>query len=75
MAQKTTVDPATRISRDDLESKFRDLQQGVQTSVDSRKKTIATGLAVGGVLLLVVIFLLGKRSGKRKRTFVEIRRL
>jgi hypothetical protein len=34
-----------------------------------------TAVAVGGVVLLVIFYLLGRRSGKRKTTFVEIRRV
>ncbi len=64
-----------RISREDLESKFRDAQTDLQGKIDDKKQTLMTVAVVGGVLLLLVFFLLGKRSGKRKTTFVEIRRV
>ena len=64
-----------RITRDDLESKFRQLQDNVQGRVDDKKQTVVSaGIAVG-VLLLVIFFLLGKRRGRRKTTLVEIRRI
>mgnify|MGYP006953691106 CR=1 FL=1 len=64
-----------RITRDDLEAKFRIAQDGLQGKLEDKKQTLITVVAVGGVLLLVIFFLLGRRAGKKKTTFVEIRRL
>ena len=65
----------TKITRDDLENKLRALQGDVQGKVDDRKSTLMAAGAGLGTLLLVIFFLLGKRSGKKKSTFVEIRRI
>ena len=62
-AQPTT--PEEPITRSDLERGFRSIQDGVKKQVEDRKST----------LLTVIIFLLGRRSGKKKTTFVEIRRV
>ena len=64
-----------RITRDDLESRFRQLQDNVQGRVDDKKSTLATVGAVGGIVLLLIFFFLGKRRGKKKTTLVEIRRV
>lgn len=64
-----------RITRDDLESKFREAQGGWQSKLDDKKQTLASIATVGGVVLLILVFLIGKRSGKKKTTFVEIRRV
>jgi uncharacterized membrane protein YvbJ len=64
-----------RITRDDLEAKFKALQDDVQGKVTDKKQTIQTAAIAGGVLLLLIFFFLGKRSGKKKTTFVEIRRV
>jgi hypothetical protein len=64
-----------RISRDDLEAKFRQVQDEVQGKVNDKKQTLVTAAAVGGIVLLLLFFFLGKRSGKKKTTFVEIRRV
>ena len=74
MAQSPTAS-AKRVSRDDLESKFRAFQTGVQDKVEGSKQTLIAGAAVGGFLLLLLVFLVGKRSGKKKTTLVEIRRI
>jgi hypothetical protein len=65
----------TKITRDDLERKLRALQGDVQGKVDDQKSTLMTAGAGAGMLLLIIFFLLGKRSGKKKTTFVEIRRI
>ncbi|MCU1396246.1 MAG: hypothetical protein JWM34_4674 [Ilumatobacteraceae bacterium] len=64
-----------RVSRDDLEAKFRSFQGGVQSQVDSKRSTLMAAAAGGGFLLLLLVFLIGKRSGKKKTTLVEIRRV
>lgn len=64
-----------KITPADLESKFREVQGQVDAvAEDGRQKAIP--IAVGaGLLLIVLVYLLGKRSGKRKSTVVQIRRL
>ena len=64
-----------RITRDDLESRFRQLQDTVQAKVDDKKKAMTSAGVFTGVLLLLVFFMLGHRRGKRKTTLVEIRRI
>ena len=64
-----------RITRDDIESQLRALGGDVSDEVDNKRKTIVTGVAVSALVLLILFFLLGKRSGKKKTTIVEIRRV
>ncbi len=66
---------AQRITRADLEGKFRSVQQDLQAKVDDKKSNIVAAVAVGGVVLLVIFFILGRRSGRKRTTFVEIRRV
>ena len=64
-----------KITRDDLEAKFRALQGDVQSKVDDKKQTMMTVAAGAGVLVVIIIFLLGRRSGRKRTTLVEIRRV
>ncbi len=66
---------ASQISEDDLRRKFSALQSEVQGTVEEQKTSIAAGAAAIGVVLLLVMFMLGKRSGKKKSAIVEIRRV
>jgi hypothetical protein len=64
-----------RITRDQIEAKFRELTGEVGGEVESARPQILTvGLAVG-VTVLAVVFLVGRRTGKRKSTVVEVRRI
>jgi hypothetical protein len=65
---------AQRITRDDLESKFRSVQADIQGKVEDKKQSLATAVAVGGIVLLLIFFVLGRRAGSKRTTFVEIRR-
>ena len=64
-----------RISREDIEAKLRVLQGDVQGKVEDRKSTVMVVAGGIGVILVIVFFLLGRRSGKRRSTVVEIRRV
>ena len=63
------------IRREDLEGRLRDLKDDVDMIKES---TLGLGIAAGGIallVLLVIVFLLGKRRGKKKYAFLEIRRV
>ncbi len=64
-----------RITRDDLEAKFRALQDDVQGKVMDKRQTLVTAGSAVAVVVILIVFFLGKRSGRKKTTFVEIRRL
>lgn len=63
------------ISRTDIENKLRALQGDVQNRVEDRKSTIMVVAGAIGVVLVVTFYLLGRRSGRRRSTLVEIRRV
>jgi hypothetical protein len=63
------------ITRDQIEAKFRELTGDVSEEVESTKSQVITvGLAVG-VALVAVVFLIGRRNGRRKSAIVEVRRV
>lgn len=68
--------PATqRITRDDLEAKFREVVDGTRQEVASAKATLMTIAALGVVIVAAVAFLMGRRRGRKRTTVVEIRRM
>ncbi len=63
------------ISRDDIESKLRELQGEVDEGVDTAR-SVGTVVAVGAVVAVVVVaYWLGRRRGRKRRTVLEIRRI
>jgi hypothetical protein len=64
-----------RITRDQIEAKFRELTGEVSDEVEStRSQLVTVGLAVG-VVLVAAVFLIGRRNGRRKSAIVEVRRI
>lgn len=63
-----------KITRDELESKFRALQADIQSRAMGKKESIVSTVAIAGVVLMVVSYLLGRRRGRKRAGRVEIRR-
>jgi len=70
----TSTSPNGRVTRKDIETKLRQIRGDVDTAEEAAKGigTIAAGAAV--VALVVIVYLFGKRRGKRASTVVEVRR-
>jgi hypothetical protein len=75
MAKRRDPEPAKPVTRDDLERGFAGIQQGLKQQVDDRRSVVVSIAGGLGLFLIVIVFLLGRRSGKKKTTFVEIRRV
>lgn len=66
--------PGGRITPDDIRGKLEELAGGVEAKAQAARPLL-TYAAVGGVVLVALAaFWLGRRSGRRRSTVVEIRR-
>ena len=64
-----------KITRDDIEAKFREMTGGVTEEVEGvRSQALAIGLAVV-VASVALVYLVGRRRGRRRSTIVEVRRI
>ncbi|HET9730572.1 MAG TPA: hypothetical protein VFR41_14165 [Acidimicrobiia bacterium] len=64
-----------KITRDDIESKLRELRGEVDERTEAAKVP-AMAIAVGAVMLTVVAaYWFGKRRGKKRQMVLEIRRI
>jgi hypothetical protein len=64
-----------KITREQLQEKFREVTGGVQDEVSGvRSQAMTVGLAVA-VAVVAVTFLIGRRSGRRRSAVVEVRRI
>ena len=67
--------PDRKITRNDIESKFRELQGDVDHAADERiSYAVVAGVAVS-FSIVAVAFWLGKRRGRRKNAVIEVRRI
>jgi len=74
-ASAATTTTNTKITPEDLRDKLQSFQGDVQGKVDDQKTTLATVAGGVGLALMIIMFLVGKRSGKKKSAIVEIRRV
>ena len=66
---------AEKITRDQIEAKLREVTGGVTSDVEEvRSQALAIGLGIV-VVSVAVVFLIGRRMGRRKSTIVEVRRI
>jgi hypothetical protein len=63
------------ITRDDIERSLRSIQTGMTERVRSKRAMIVQGATIAGIVLVIIVFLLGRRSGRKRNTIVEIRRV
>lgn len=63
--------PQDRVTRADLEDKFRSLQRQVTGDVEERKSMVVVGAVGAGLLALLVSYLLGRRRGRRSRSGLD----
>jgi hypothetical protein len=62
---------AEKITRDQIEAKLREVTGGVTGDVEDVR---SQGLGIV-VISVAVVFLFGRRMGRRKSTIVEVRRI
>jgi hypothetical protein len=67
--------PGGKVEIGDIHAKLVEIRGDVDETVE-RAKPVGLYVAVGGALLVIILaFLLGRSRGRRKDTWVEIRRL
>ena len=64
-----------RITRDDIESKLREIKGEVDETTEQAKPIGLALAAVAAVVVVGVVYLLGRRKGTKLSTVVEIRRV
>jgi len=73
--KSNTPNSNSRISAEDIESKLRSLQGDVQDKVEDQKTNVLIASGVVALVLVIAFYFLGRRSGRRRSTLVEVRRV
>ena len=69
------MSPNDPITRDHIEERIRSIQTEIE-GVESETRSYATiAMAAVAVTVVVLVFALGSRRDRKRRTFVEIRRV
>lgn len=63
-----------RIVPDDIKAKLREIQGEATSAVEDAKSRMIAAVAVAGAVVVVGIYLLGRRAGRRRSTIIEITR-
>ncbi len=64
-----------RITRADIEAKLRAIRDDIEPVGDQAKGGLMAAAPVVVAVLVIGAYLLGKRSGKKRRAVIEIKRL
>jgi hypothetical protein len=67
--------PGGRVEITDIRAKLEEIRGDTAETAERAKPVAVIGAVAGAVLLVGIAFLIGKRAGRRKSTWVEIRRL
>lgn len=67
--------PDGKIEITDIRAKLGEIRGDIDETTESVKPMLTYAAVAGAVVLVGVAFLLGRRRGRRKATWVEIRRL
>lgn len=62
------------VGRDDLEAKLREIQEVIEETTEGVKNT-GVMVAVGVAVLVLLVFLTGRRRGRRSAARVEVYKL
>jgi hypothetical protein len=63
------------ITRADIEAKLRQIQGGAEAGKDAARGGGLMAVVAAAALAIVIAYLIGRRRGRKRRTFVEIRRV
>ena len=64
-----------KISPEDLQNKFNELQENLDNAAASAMDAGKKIGIVAAIVLLILVFMIGRRRGAANRTVVEIRRV
>lgn len=66
--------PGGRITPQDIRAGAEELAGGVEDDIQAARPVMTYAAVAAGLVLVLAAFWLGRRSGRRKSTIVEIRR-
>lgn len=74
-AKPAATPPSEPVTIDDIRASLRRVTSPIKQSVDTQRERARVAAAVGVAAVVLVAFWLGRRSGRRHQTILEIRRV
>ncbi len=71
----SALDDTPKISPEDLQHKFNELQANLDNAASSAMDAGKKIGIIAAVVLIILVFMIGRRRGAANRTVVEIRRV
>ena len=72
---KSAEETPEQISRDDIEAKFRELTGDMNSTAQRLTRGAVTAGSAVLIIVLILVFLIGRSKGKKKTTMIEIVRI
>lgn len=63
-----------QITRDDIKAKLAEIQGEATDTVEEAKSQILAVAATVGIVVIVAVYLLGRRGGRKRSTIIELKR-
>jgi hypothetical protein len=63
------------VTPDDIEAKLRDIFDGAREEVGEARSQLTTVLGIIAILIVLLSYVLGRRTGRKRSTVVEVRRM
>ena len=63
-----------QITREDIKAKLAEIQGEATETVEGAKTQILAVAATVGVVVIVAVYLLGRRGGRKRSTIIELKR-
>jgi hypothetical protein len=70
----TATHTAQKITRADIKSKLNEIQGDASVTVESARSRLIGVAVAAGAVVVIAAFVLGRRSGRRKSTIIELKR-
>jgi len=64
----------SKITRGDIKAKLSEIQGDASDTVEGAKNQIISVVAAVGVVIVIGVYLLGRRGGSKRSTIIELKR-
>lgn len=64
-----------KVTPEDIESKIREIFEGARDEVGEAKSQMTTVIGILAIVIVLLSYVFGRRTGRKRTTVVEVRRM